>query len=172
MSYPDADWRLPPFVLVDFDQPRHALNHRTVKPSGDDAFNALVVFHVALKNCVQHVVRRQAVLVGLVSLQLRARRPSDDALRNRRGTRAVRVVRVAPVRQPEDRGFGQVLDHGKAACHVAIQRAIAGGHFALVAGGQHDRAKLIGQRHQQRAANPRLNVLFGRVLCPAFEVMG
>jgi hypothetical protein len=63
-------------------------------------------------------------------------------------------------------GLGQVLDDGKTTGHVAIQRAIAGGHFALVARGQHNAAKFVGQRHQQRAADAGLDVFFGGVLGP------
>ena len=84
---------------------------------------------------------------------------------------AVGIVDVAPARQPEDRGLEQVLDHGEAAGHVAVQRAVAGGHLALVAGGQHDAAELVGQRHQQHAADARLDVLLGRVLGQALELL-
>jgi hypothetical protein len=47
------------------------------------------------------------------------------------------------------RVLSHVLDHGKTACHVAIQGAITRGHLALVAGGQHDGAGLVGQGHEQ-----------------------
>ena len=84
---------------------------------------------------------------------------------------AVRVVDVAPARQPEDQCLEHVLDHRKAAGHVAVQRAVAGGHLALVAGGQHDAAELVGQRHQQHAADAGLDVLLGRVLRQPLELL-
>jgi hypothetical protein len=51
----------------------------------------------------------------------------------------------------------------KAAGHVAVKRAVADRHFRLVAGGQHQRASLVGQRHQDIAADARLDVFFGGI---------
>ena len=82
------------------------------------------------------------------------------------------ALRVAPLGQPVDQGLGHVLDDGKTTGHVAVEGAVAGGHLALVAGGQHDVAGLVGQRHQQRAADAGLQVLFGRVFGPAGKLLG
>ncbi len=62
-----------------------------------------------------------------------------------------------------------VADHGQAAAHIAIERAVADGQFALVAGGQHQRAPLIRQGHQCDAAQARLQVLLGDVARRAGE---
>ena len=56
-----------------------------------------------------------------------------------------------------------VADHRQPAAHIAIQRAVADRQLALVAGGQHQRADLVGERHQRDAAQPRLQILFGHV---------
>ena len=122
------------------------------------------MFHVAFHDAVQHIIGRQAVLVGLVGTQLGRGRPGDDALGNDL------AVAVAPDGQAVDQGLGHVLDDGEAAGHVAVQRAIAGGHLGLVARGQHQAAGLVGQGHQQRAAHPRLDVLFGGVHRQAGEL--
>src|ERR1035437_3957900 len=138
--------RLAPFVLVDLDEMRHPLHYRWIETCSDDVLNALIVFHVALQDDVQHFVGWQTVLILLIGSQLGTWRTGDDALGDRVHPRAVRVVCVAPLRQFEHRGFHQVLDHRKATCHVTVQSAVARGHLALVARGQHDGAELVGQQ--------------------------
>src|ERR1700722_935959 len=69
--------------------------------------------------------------------------------------------------EPVHPRFGYVRDDRETSCHVAIKCTVAHAQFALVAGGEHDGAELIRQRHQQSAACPRLNVLFGDVFFPA-----
>src|ERR1700744_2236748 len=66
MRDPDADRRLPPLVFVDLDQPRDSLDVGSRKTGGDDFVDALVVFHVALQDAVEHFVWRQTVLVFLI----------------------------------------------------------------------------------------------------------
>ena len=70
---------------------------------------------------------------------------------------------IAVARKAVDQRFVNVLDHGKTAGHVAVQGAVANGHFRFVAGGQHQRTRLVRDRHQDIAANTRLNVFFGRI---------
>ena len=70
---------------------------------------------------------------------------------------------VAPVRRAEDLRLVDVLQHVVAAAHVAIERGIADAHLRLVAGGQHHRPELVGDRHQDHAADARLDVLLRRV---------
>ena len=153
-------------VLIDADE-AHDLLHRLGRiAGGDDLAGRFVVFHVAFHDAVQHIIGRQAVLVGLVGTQLGRGRPGDDALGNDL------AIAVAPDGQAVDQGLGHVLDDGEAAGHVAVQRAIAGGHLGLVARGQHQAAGLAGQGHQQRAAHPRLDVLFGGVHRQAGELPG
>ncbi|MNV86462.1 hypothetical protein D3C71_1805000 [compost metagenome] len=84
----------------------------------------------------------------MVGAQFGARRARDDALRNRIGAGAIWIVGIAPAREVKHSRLRHILDHRKTASHVAIQRAIAGGHFALVTGGEHDGAKLVGQGHE------------------------
>ena len=56
--------------------------------------------------------------------------------------------------------LGHVADHRQAAAHIAVQRAVAHREFALVAGGQHQRAAFVRERHQGDAAQARLHILF------------
>ena len=77
---------------------------------------------------------------------------------------------IAPASHSKDLSLGQILDHRKAAGHIAIQRAIARRHLRLVARGQHNAAKLVAQRHQQGATNAGLNVFFGGVQRQASEL--
>ena len=62
-----------------------------------------------------------------------------------------------------DARLDQIADDRQGADHVAVERAIAHGHLGFVAGGEHQGAELVGERHEDGAANARLDVLFGDV---------
>ena len=170
MRHANAHGRLAAFVLVELDQARDFLHIGALKAVGNQRLYALVVFHVTLNDRVQHLISRQAVLVFLVGAQLGAGWASDDALRDRLAARPIRIMKVAPAGQVKHAGLDHVLDDREAARHVAIQRAVARGHLALVAGGQDNRTGLVGQRHEQRAANAGLDVLFGGVFFKALKL--
>ena len=70
---------------------------------------------------------------------------------------------LQPARHAVDHRLRHVGDHGEAAGHVAVERAVADRQLRLVAGRQQQRAALVRQRHQQVAADARLDVLFGDV---------
>src|SRR5690349_7029249 len=70
VSDADADRRLAPLVLVDPDEPGHTFHVGTVETGGNDLLGALVLFHVAGEDRVEHVVGWQAVLVLLIGPQL------------------------------------------------------------------------------------------------------
>ena len=57
--------------------------------------------------------------------------------------------------------FGTSLIGREAAGGVAVERRVADGDLALVAGGQQQVPVLVGQPHEQRAAHPGLQVLRG-----------
>jgi hypothetical protein len=65
-------------------------------------------------------------------------------------------------------GLVEVLDRVVAARHVAVDRGIAHRDLGLVAGGQQHLAELVRQRHQQQAAQARLDVFLGDIpaRCP------
>ena len=91
------------------------------------------------------------------------------ALRDgRRAAGAARVV-VDPAGEGVDLRLEDVGDDGEAAAHVAVERAIADGDLALVAGGEQQRAEFVGQRHHEHAAHARLDVLLGDVARPSGE---
>ena len=108
----------------------------------------------------------------MIGAQLGAGRSRDDALRYRVLASAIGVICIAPARQLEHRGLEQILDDGKAAGHVTVKRAITRGHLAFIAGGQHDGAELVGQRHQKNPSNPGLNVFFSCIFCQPAELTG
>ena len=76
---------------------------------------------------------------------------------------------VDPARELVDDRLRHVADDREAAAHVAVDRAVADGQFALVAGGEKQVAELIRERHQDHAAQTRLHVFLGRVLGQAGE---
>ena len=65
--------------------------------------------------------------------------------------------------------FGTSAITAEPAGHVAVQRAVADRQLRLVAGRQQQRAALVRQRHQQVAADARLDVLLGDVARRAGE---
>ena len=68
-----------------------------------------------------------------------------------RGSRA-RAERV-------DVALVDVAEHRESADRVAVERAVADRELALVAGGEHEPVLGVRDRHQDRAADPRLDVL-------------
>jgi len=58
--------------------------------------------------------------------------------------------------------FGHVFEHGEATSHIPIKRAVTYADFAFVAGRKYERANLFEERHQDIAANARLNILLRR----------
>src|SRR6185437_16049140 len=57
-----------------------------------------------------------------------------------------------------DAGFEDIADDSERADHVSVEGAVARGHFALVAGGEDERAELVGDSHQESGADARLEV--------------
>src|SRR5574343_47167 len=172
VRHTNAHRGLAALVFIELDEARHLLDVGSLVTVGDQRGHALVVFHVALDDGVQHLVFGQAVLVLLVRTQFGAGRPGDDALGDRVAAGAVGVVLVAPARQRKHPGLEHVLDHREPAGHVAVEGAVAGRHLALVAGGQHDRPGLVGQGHQKRAADAGLDVFFGGVFGQVRKLAG
>ncbi len=66
---------------------------------------------------------------------------------------------VAPAGQSVDERLGNVLEHGEAPGHIAVERGVAEAELALVSRGQHQPAELVGEGHKDVAPNPRLDVL-------------
>ena len=81
-------------------------------------------------------------------------------------------VAVDVARQIVDHRLGHVADHRQAAAHVAVERAVADGELALVAGGEQQVVVLVGERHQDGAADAGLDVLLGDVGLASREAAG
>ncbi len=114
---------------------------------------------------IELLVRREALVVALVGAQLGRRRLGEDVLGDELAAGAV----VAVAAEPVDQQLGHVLDHREAAGGVAVEGAVADGALALVAGGEHEPAELVRQRHQGHAPDARLEVLLGEVRLTTVE---
>ena len=107
------------------------------------------------------------------SAQFGRGRAVDHAFRDHHpAIRRIAPEGVAPARERVHLGLVQVLDRRIAAAHVAVDRRVADGVFALVAGGEQQAAELVRQRHEDDAAAARLQVLLGHVGRLAFEQRG
>ena len=73
------------------------------------------------------------------------------------------ALAVAPFAQLVDEQFGHVADDRVRAGGVAVQRRVTDGGLGLVAGGQHQPAEPVRQRHEQHATNAALEVLIGEI---------
>ena len=71
------------------------------------------------------------------------------------------AVAVGVAAERVDAGLEDVADDGEGADHVSVEGAVAGGHLAFVAGGEDERAELVGERHEERAADAGLEIFFG-----------
>ena len=155
MRTPGGDWRR--LYSLAWIRRTIAAHGREVEARARDLLGRQVALHVALDHDVEHLVGRQRVLVRLVGRELRRRRAVDHALRDHE------ALAVAPVGNAIDQRLHDVLDDREPAGHVAVERGVARGHLALVARGDDDGARLVRKRHEQRAADARLQVLLGLV---------
>ncbi|ETC87142.1 hypothetical protein XHC_3373 [Xanthomonas hortorum pv. carotae str. M081] len=151
--------------LVEPHQPQHVFDRIGGVAGRNDVVARLLLIDVATQDPVEHVVRRQRILVGLVVAQLGRRRARNHCRRNHRRT----AHGIAPFGQAEHLGLVQVLERGIAAAHVAVDGGVTHRVLALVAGGQQQPAELVGQRHQDHPAAARLQVFFGHIRLGAFE---
>ena len=162
----DAGRGLTALVLVDVDHAHDALDRRLVVAQGDDLGDAAILLDVLFDDGVENFVRRQGVLVQLARLEFGAGRFGDHGL----GDDGLLADRVAIAGEAVDQRFGHVFDHRVAAGHITVKGGVAGGELALVAGRQHDPAELVRQRHDDVAANARLDVLLSRALPATVQV--
>src|SRR4030095_12772240 len=112
----DAHGGLAALVLADLDEPYNLGDRLCGITHGHDFTRTPVMLDVRLEDAVEHIVRRQRILVGLGATALRPGRPRDDALRNDA------AEAVAVMAKPVDERLGDVLQHPEAARHVAIER--------------------------------------------------
>ena len=151
--------RLAPLVLGAVDHPEHAPDELFRMPAPDDVGDGQPLLHVGGQDVVEHVVGGQRVLVHLPGLQLRGRRLREGPLRD--GFPPERAVGGAG--DPVDQRLRQVADHRQPTRHVAVEGAVPDGELALVPGGEEQRAGLVGDRHEDLAADAGLDVLLGEV---------
>src|SRR3954447_16292462 len=156
-------WVLPAFVLGGVDKADDALDHFAVMPGGEQRRATHVALDVVVEDRVELGVVRQRVRFELSGPQLRRRRLGDGAFRNRRRITA-RGELVAPSCELPYQRLRHILQRREPARAVAVQRGKAGGEFALVTCRQNKMALLVGQCHQRRTANARLQVLSGETM--------
>src|SRR3954462_2537710 len=75
-------WRLAALVFGAVQQAPDAVDGVALETPCHDVVDAEIEFNQTFENAVEDLVRRQAVLVGLVGPELGARRLGDDALGN------------------------------------------------------------------------------------------
>ncbi len=157
MRMPGGDWRRLYSARSTSDATRHQLG---VEAGVDDLADGAVVDDERLEERVEHVVGGKALVVALVGTQLGRGRLHQHRLGDDGAARHAISVPAQPVHER----LGHVLDHGEAACRVAVERRVAGGELALVAGGEHDPPRGVGHGHEDHAADARLEVLVGEAL--------
>ena len=128
-----------------------------------------MLLDVGLEQGIEQGVIGQGIAIALVWTQFGARRLQADRFSDqfaRFGQAQVVAagpggVAIEPGAELKHGGFVEIADHGQAAVHVAVEGAIAHGQLRFVAGGEQQLAALVGQGHQQGAADARLQI-FGR----------
>ncbi len=155
-------------VFAPIDQPDDAQNRLLVESVGDDLGGAFLLFHVPMQDRVQHVVGGKRILIRLIGAKLGAGDLVDAAL----GNQLAPGLPVDPAGQFPNGGLGHVADDRQAAAHVAVERAISHGDFALVAGGQQQMIEFVAESHEQRPADAGLEVFLGDVGRPAYKNAG
>src|SRR5919202_999812 len=161
----DAGRRLSALVLGAVDQRDGALDDVGIEAVSAQLLRRPVFLDVGGKHFVERGVGRQGVLVELVLAQLGARGAIDDAVRDQLLLR----VFVQVLREPEDVRLENVLQQREAAGHVAVQGRVADGELGLVARRDDEPAEFVRERHQQHAADARLEVLLGEIAPVARE---
>ena len=122
-----------------------------------DLFCAQIFLDSAVNDGVEHLIGRQAVLVGLIRAELGRGSLVQAGLGNDF------LFTIDGARQLVDHRLRHVGNDGEASGHVAVERAVAGRQLRFVPGTQQQRAEFIRKRHEDVAANPGLDVLFGDV---------
>ena len=121
-----------------------------------------------LEDCIEHVISRQRILIGLVVAQLGRRRPIDhdrwnDPARLLDAFALAIGLRIAPARERKNLGLVDILERRITTAHVAVNRRVSDGHLALVTRRQQHATELVRQRHQHHAPTARLQVFFGGI---------
>ena len=168
-GYFEAGGGLLSFVFVEVHFADHVVDHGLGKALGDQVATGEAFFHVAFEDRVEDVVGREAVLIHLARAEFGARGLFDGVERDNLATGSRCGGGIYPAGQGKDLGFKDVADHGEAAAHVAVERAVADGHFTFVTRREEERAELVRERHHQDTANAGLDILFGHVGGPAGE---
>ncbi len=128
-----------------------------VQESDGNFIRTPILFNIGLEDGIEHIVRRQGILIRLVGPKLRRGSLVEAGLRN------AFFFAVNVARDGVDSGLGNVGDDGKSPRHVPVKGAIADRQLGFIARGQQERSELVGERHQNVAANPRLDVFFRHI---------
>src|SRR5512139_657891 len=151
----DAGGRLPPLVLAPVHQRHDAPDHALRAPRRHHFRHAAILLHVQLEDRVEDFVFRQGVGIFLARRKFRRRRLREHPFRDHVPAAAF----VEPPRHAEHHRLENVLDDREPAGHVPVEGGVPYAHLALVPRGEDDLAELVRQRHQDRATDPRLQVL-------------
>lgn len=152
------------FVLIEVDSANDPVDGFLGKACANHLWHRLLQVDVAFEDGIEKGVGRQRVLVRLIGFEFGTWRLRDRVDGYDLGCAVDVFCELI------DPGFGNIADHGKATAHVAVQGAVADGHFTFVAGGENKVSELVGQRHEGESAEARLKVLFGLVWGESVEV--
>ena len=153
--------RLEALIFAHINQMLYFFDGFAVKPGCDAIRHRGLIIHQHLQDAIKHRIGWQAVFIFLIRAQLGAGGFVDDARINDHTLRShhpVPVMRVAPPADVKHPRLIQILNRIIPARHIAIDGRIADRDLRFIACGQQHMPKFIGQRHQQQAAQARLDI--------------
>ncbi len=166
----DSGGHLFTFIFGKINKPDNAADGIGVEAFLQDVADAFFLFDVTFDDGVEKIVFGEGVLIFLVGLQFSGTgRLGEGAFGNGWHFTGAGPLRVDVPGKFVDHRFGNVGNHGEPAAHVAIERAIAGGDFAFVSGGEEHVAELIGESHEDVAAEACLHVFLGETFFGSSE---
>src|SRR5579862_2589254 len=156
---PHARGCLAPLPLGHVDEAHDPLDQPAVHPRREQLLERHVLLDVRGQEGVEDVVGRQALVVALPGAQLGRGRFRQHAVGDDRADRVAVAGELVHAR------LEHVLDHGEPAGHVhAVDRRVPHRQLALVAADQHQPAELVVEGHEDRGAQPPLEIFLGDAL--------
>ena len=119
----------------------------------------MIALDVRPQNRIKDLVVGERLIVALVGFEFGRWRLGEHSGRDDRSTGNL----IAPGAQVVDGEFPDIANDGECAGGVAVERGVADRCLGLVAGREHEPTVLIGHRHQDHAANTRLQVLISEI---------
>src|SRR5262249_36876621 len=151
----DPRRRLTSLILTVVYHAYDTLNDLWLESEPHNLLEAPILLDVRGEDRIKDLVRWKAVGILLSGAKLRRWRFRQCALGNQRAS----GPRITPARKFIDQRLVDILNPRKAASHISVERGVPYRQLRLVPRGQHERAEAIRERHQQVAADARLQIL-------------